>query len=223
MQVQLMLDSYERNPQADVDFAPNPTMIPDGLFWSMTPIILVRHPALRVPAYYRAQRPVFREQADEEVFEAMASSRWAQMVFDAYTARPGARAPIVVDAQDTVHHTRPLAEKICALLDIDPKGMQYEWEAVPRGQWPSDPIMQGFFKTLLKSHGVQREGQVGNSCSRNSIQADLSQPAELHLDIEHEMRSWEHGFGQETAKELRRVVDRDLPIYEYLRQYKLHV
>lgn len=113
-----------------------------------------------MPAYYRAQRPVFKEQADEDIFEAMATSRWAQMVFDTYRARSEAAEPIVIDAEDVVHHTKPLIQKLCALLGIDPDGVQYVWDAVTREAWPSDPIMQGFFKTLLKSHGVQRDEKV---------------------------------------------------------------
>lgn len=41
------------------------------------------------------------------------------------------------------------------------------------------------------------------------------------MDLDEEQRKWEAEFGVEDAKTLRRLVDADMPTYEYLREHSL--
>ncbi|KAI0123276.1 hypothetical protein BJ170DRAFT_104400 [Xylariales sp. AK1849] len=197
----------------------NPTMLTWDFFSGITPIILIRHPALVVPSYYRAEKAVFCLDADDEDFAAMTSLRWARILFDAHNeswkaansdgAVNSSKCPIIVDALDVIHNTEELLPKLCELIRIDPAGIQYHWDPVPRDQWPQDPIMRGFFKDMLSSSEVQR--------------GSTRKPEEEYMNLDTKTTEWVEEFGTETARSLRRRVDEEMTNYQYLRQFKLSV
>lgn len=153
-------------------------MLHDELFRSVQPIILIRHPALTISSYFRAEKAVFKSPPTDEAFAAMITLNWARIVFDSYAKiwendnvhshRGLRRHPIVIDAADIVYNTEKLMLQLCHKTGIDPDGIQYHWDPVPQDQWPKDPIMRGFFQDLLRSGGVQRP-RSGVSCIEQQL------------------------------------------------------
>lgn len=41
------------------------------------------------------------------------------------------------------------------------------------------------------------------------------------LDLDDETKKWSDEFGEHTAMHLRRLVDEDMPHYEYMKQFKI--
>lgn len=161
----------------------NPTWIPDDLYKSLSPLILIRHPARMIPSFYRTQTDVLKLHVTDEFFAVCTSLQWLRLIFDSYRKiysenddlvpnHSGYTAdsmneivtwPLVVDAEDVVHSTQAVAMKLCEIWDIDPSGVQYSWKATTKDEWPEDKIMSGFFDTLLKSTGVLRGNKVRSS------------------------------------------------------------
>ncbi len=53
------------------------------------------------------------------------------------------------------------------------------------------------------------------------IDANGKQPPELTLDLETETGKWRERFGDKLAEGFRKLAEKELPIYEYLRSVKL--
>ena len=160
----------------------NPTWIPDDLYTSLSPLILIRHPARMIPSFYRTQVDVFKLQTTDEDFAIYASLRWLRIIFDSYrqfyyeenddlvrsdsscstnnSTKEKPTWPLVIDAEDVVHSAQAIVSKLCDIWQIDPSGTQYSWKAVPMEERPKDKIMCGFFATLLSSTGVIQGDKV---------------------------------------------------------------
>lgn len=159
----------------------NPTWIPDDLYTSLSPLILIRHPARMIPSFYRKQTDVFKLQTADEDFAIYTSFRWLRIIFDSYrefysenddlahpysscstmnSAKEKPIWPLVIDAEDVVHSTQAIVSKLCDIWHIDSSGVQYSWNAIPREERPKDKIMCGFFDTLLSSTGVIEGNKV---------------------------------------------------------------
>ncbi|KAF2166297.1 hypothetical protein M409DRAFT_23487 [Zasmidium cellare ATCC 36951] len=188
----------------------NPSPFTDELFRSFTPVLLIRHPALMQPSFYIKQKNLFFNEAWDEEYAVLTSLCWPRMMFDCYTKlyEQGLvqSRPIIVDACDVVNHTNTLLPKLCHELGIDPAGVQYQWDPIPKDQWPADPCMQEFYKEILSSSGVNRTG---------------IKPEEERIDLESKAAEWSSLFGEKTAEALRARVKAEVGNYEYLKQFKL--
>ncbi|KAF7186493.1 hypothetical protein HII31_12195 [Pseudocercospora fuligena] len=193
-----------------VDRTSNPTRYPDDFFRSLTPIFLIRHPALVIPSYYKQQRDTLHLEASDECLTAFTTQRFTRLVFDVFRAKAGSdEPPLVIDAKDLVHETMLTMEKLCERLGLDPNGVQYNWSPVPPDQWPNMPMSELgmlFFTDLWGSGRVYGSGEKA---------------MEDTLDLDHETKKWSDEFGEDTAKHLRRLVDEDMPHYEYMKQFKI--
>ncbi|KAK4497239.1 hypothetical protein PRZ48_011689 [Zasmidium cellare] len=189
----------------------NPSPFTDELFRSFTPVLLIRHPALMQPSFYIKQKILFFNEVWDEEYAVLTSLCWPRMMFDCYTElyEQGLvqKRPIVVDAHDVVNHTDSLLPKLCQELEIDPAGIQYQWDPIPKDQWPADPCMQEFYKEILSSSGVNRPG---------------TKPEEERIDVESKVPEWSSRFGEKTAEALRARVEAEMGNYEYLKQFKLN-
>lgn len=112
------------------------------------------------PSFYIKQKMLFCNEAWDEEYAVLTSLCWSRMIFDCYTRlyEQGLvqNRPIVVDAYDVVKNTEILLPKLCNELGIDPAGVQYNWDPIPKDQWPADPCMQEFYKEILRSSGVNK-------------------------------------------------------------------
>lgn len=140
---------------------PNPTFLPDDIFDSFTPIIIIRHPGLILGSLWRTQKPILKVKAEgSKGLTMMTSLQFAKMWFDAKKSAAKDSEPIVVDAEDFVYNTEPTMTELCLRLGIDPSGMQYQWDIIPAEQWPGDALMHTFFQDLMKSTGIKRAETV---------------------------------------------------------------
>ncbi|KAI7187652.1 hypothetical protein KC363_g5864 [Hortaea werneckii] len=189
----------------------NPTHIPDSLLATLTPILLIRHPALTIPSSWRTESQIKNLQIDDEDFYLLTTYRWSRDLFTYLRHQStslGWRKPIVIDAYDVVHRTGALTGKLCGELGLDPAGAQERWRQLPREEWPDHSVVVAYTKDLLGSSGVER---------------GKGKPLEENFDIEAETEKWKGEFGDEVGMKLRKCVEVEMADYEYLRSFKMEV
>lgn len=169
------------NPQQNDSSLPsNPTILPSRFMNSLLPIILIRHPALMIPSYYRIARDIHGAHFDDAEFPINATLRWSRLVLEYYHARAAADAaaakPIVVDASALVGpHAEALLTKICRLVCISPDFVQLQWTR-PLEQQVGE-VSEGtkaFRKDFLVSTGVFRREREGKEEGDGVIIAEES-------------------------------------------------
>lgn len=162
LQSEILL-SLIRGGGGEVDRRTNPTRYPDDFFWSLTPIFLIRHPALSIPSYFKQQKEALHLEASDECFAVFTTQSFTRLVFDVFKLKTEAgKAPLVVDAKELIHETMLTMEKLCELLALDPNGVQYNWSPVPPDQWPNMPMAELgmlFFTDLWRSGRVYGSGE----------------------------------------------------------------
>ncbi|KAI7369686.1 hypothetical protein KC354_g1758 [Hortaea werneckii] len=189
----------------------NPTHILDSLLATLTPILLIRHPALTIPSSWRTESQIKNLQIDDEDFYLLTTYRWSRDLFTYLLHRStssGWRKPIVIDAYDVVHRTGALTGKLCGELVLDPAGAQEKWRQLPREEWPDHSVVVAYTKDLLGSSGVERGS---------------GKPLEEDFDIDVETEKWKGEFGDEVGMKLRKCVEAEMADYEYLRSFKMEV
>ncbi|KAG7085978.1 hypothetical protein E1B28_003502 [Marasmius oreades] len=188
----------------------NPTLLPDRIFFSVTPIITIRHPARVIPSHLRALNKMFGISltSDPSSLVLGTTFRIERLVFDAFKSFDESRAaaegraprvPIVVDGERLVRHPQSQMEKVCEALGIDAALLKYSWEAKLNING-----LEGFIDTFDRSTGV------------------ISDPRyEKPLDLQEEVRSWEKEWDEQTAKVMEEMVTGVMEDYEYLLQYSI--
>lgn len=181
---------------------------------SLLPIILIRHPALMIPSYYRVARDIHGARVDDAEFPINATLRWSRLVLEYYLAQAAVTAvnPIVIDASALVGpDTEALLVKLCRLAGISPEFVQLQWTRPLEQQVGS--ISEGtkaFRKDFLESTGVVRREQKGKGSGEGG-----------EVIIAEEARRWEEEFGAEAAEGLRRFVELAMSDWDYLKGFAL--
>ncbi|KAK5163702.1 uncharacterized protein LTR77_010375 [Saxophila tyrrhenica] len=179
----------------------NISVMPDDFLDTLTPVFLIRHPALMIPSWYRAQRLTLQEEVSDESFRVFSSLKWARMMFELVRFRSG-RSPLVLNGEDLVARPDMIVQEVCRTLDLDPKQVQLQWKPVPKDELDAADFMRRhFFGDLMTSDRI-KTGQ-----------------AKQTVDLDEEERSWSAEFGVEAATTLRRLVDENMEHYDYLNQY----
>ncbi|KAL0575951.1 hypothetical protein V5O48_006021 [Marasmius crinis-equi] len=175
---------------------PNPTLLPDRLLVSFTPVFIIRHPARMLPSLLRTFGQVGATAFDTD-FPVDSSFKWQRMVYDCYKAWFGndSALPIVIDGDKLINDPEGQMEKLCKGVGLDPAGLRYTWEV----EVPDTPVKALFKRTLCASTGVMK-GQ------------------EIPPVIDDEMKKWAGEWGDDTAQELKRHAEMIMPDYEYLLQ-----
>lgn len=192
----------------DDDDDGNPTVLPTQFLRSVTPIFLIRHPALVFESILRVSEPTMGAHVDDEEFPVDASLRWLRVLYDwfAKSAVGGVR-PIVLNA-DGIMARPTIVQKLCEQLQLDPTGVRFEWDPVPpsiiEGQ---SSYQRHFFSTIQSSCGVQLD-------KHSAAQGQ-------GLDLDAMTATWQEVYGLKTATALRSFVDAAMPDYEYLCRYEL--
>ncbi|RMZ09072.1 hypothetical protein D0862_03732 [Hortaea werneckii] len=189
----------------------NPTNIPETLLATLTPILLLRHPALSIPSSWRTESGIKKLEIDDEDFYLLTTYRWSRDLFDYLFQRStssGWKRPVVIDAYDIVHRTGALTGKLCGELGLDAAGVQEQWTQLPREEWPDHSVVVAYTRDLLGSSGVDRGS---------------GKPLEENFDIDVETEKWKTEFGEEVGRKLRKCVEAEMADYEYLRSFKLEM
>lgn len=201
-----------------------PTPLSDAVLKSCVPAMLIRHPARIVPSLYRAETATDMLHIGDEAFTLWSTVRFTRILYE-YLESLGNR-PVVVDAEDLVHDTQALVQKLCHALEIDPKGVQLQWDAARPDEPLPEGVEPGFHDVLRASTGIIHEKDhvsIRMEFSLQSWSADVYflQIPDSRLDLEVEMKKWTDEFGSDVAQELRRKVDADMETYVWLRERKL--
>ena len=96
-------------------------------------------------------------------------------------------------------------QAFCRETGLSPDELTFEWEGTTKSQHSAmlSSVEDGFLSTLSNSRGVLRENR----------------PRIPH--IEEERQKWVREYGEDLAGLVEKMVVKDLPDYEYLRQYRL--
>ncbi|OBT75550.1 hypothetical protein VF21_05864 [Pseudogymnoascus sp. 05NY08] len=184
----------------EVRVSTNPTLLPDDFMLSVSPVFLIRHPALVFYSWYKLTTNAFGADIDDSDFPAEVSFRWSRILYDWYLntwsetspSSPQAqhRKPAVIDADDTMSD-RAALERLCHQLQLDPQQLSFEWQVAKTGLLP-------WLSSIQKSTGV-----------------DMSKISK-GVDIQQEFVKWENEFGSHVAQKLLHFVELAMPDYEYL-------
>ena len=177
----------------------NPTMLPTQFMRNVTPIILIRHPALVFESILRVSGPTMGAHIDDEEFPIDASLRWLRVLHDWFAKSDVSRTrPIVLNA-DTIMARPTSVQQLCEKLQLDPTGVRFEWDPVPpsiiEGQ---SSYQQHFFSTIQTSCGARLDKHSAG------------------IDLDATTSTWKQVYGVDTATTLRSFVDAAMPDYEYL-------
>ncbi|RMZ13215.1 hypothetical protein D0860_02661 [Hortaea werneckii] len=194
----------------------NPTYIPETLLATLTPILLIRHPALSIPSSWRTESKIKNLSIEDEDFYLLTTYRWSRDLLTylhhqstaSSTPSTSWRKPIIIDAYDVVHRTGAVTGKLCGELGLDPAGVQECWRKLPREEWPGHSVVVAYTRDLLGSGGVER---------------GVGKPLEENFDIEVETEKWKGEFGEEVGRKLRERVEAEMADYEYLLSFKMEV
>ncbi|KAL5358106.1 hypothetical protein BJX96DRAFT_173139 [Aspergillus floccosus] len=186
----------------------NPTVLPTQFLRSVTPVFLIRHPALVFESILRVSGPTMGAHVDDEEFPVEASMRWLRVLYDWYAASAdGGARPIVLNADEIMAHP-VVVQELCQQLQLDPAGVRFQWDPVPREVIDSQSAYQRhFFSTIQSSCGVRLEK---HSAAHGQ-----------GLDLDAFTVTWQEAYGMQIAATLRSLVDAAMPDYEYLRGYEL--
>jgi hypothetical protein len=142
------------------DLGSNPTCIEDDIFETLTPIILIRHPALSVDSIYRGALAHTKQTPSDEDFQMITSNKHQRLLFDWYKAR--GQLPIVIDAEDILWRTREMTESLCQQLGgvLDPKTFSESWEPTSKEVVERmNPLVYMLTKDIQESRGIQRQAE----------------------------------------------------------------
>ncbi|KAG7085974.1 hypothetical protein E1B28_003498 [Marasmius oreades] len=140
----------------------NPTLLPNRIFFSVTPIITIRHPARVIPSYARAVVNSYgTDTSDLDIPIGGGGFCLDRLVFDAFKSFDESiaaaedrqpRVPIVVDGDRLVRDPQGQMKKVCEVLGIDADLLKYSWEANLDTEESKRP--EGFLSVLHRSTGV---------------------------------------------------------------------
>lgn len=142
----------------------NPTVLPDDLWRTVSPIIVIRHPALALPSYLRSMAGVpalARLDPRENHSHWFVTLAWSRLLFD--VLRATGREPVVVDGEDVCTRTEAVGRGVCARLGLDPAGVSDVWEPLGLGGTATQsltdlehahPLFKEMTRTIWESDGV---------------------------------------------------------------------
>jgi len=181
----------------------NPTILSNEFLTTLSPVILIRHPARMIPSCYRICRDALGGTVFDEFFPVAATLRWSRLLFDwyeeYYRISRIEKRPIVIDAEDMINDSRYVVEKFCEMTGLDPKHVQYTWSETTS---ECDPLHAQFKAKLRKSTGIIRGDQKP-------------------IVIADEARKWTEEFGEEISDGMVSYVNAAMSDYEYLMKFRL--
>lgn len=184
----------------------NPTCLPNSVWDEITPIFVTRNPIFSVPSnmsVFKKTHAVIQPKAINKLWGKITDMRFQRQLFERMKTKLG-RTPIVIDGDDTVWRTQQLGDALSRALNIDPGHFSVVWDPVPEDKRSKSPLLNYFLKTINDSKGVEPPS-----------------PAPPTPDIDEAYKEWVDEFGEEWADDLKSTVERNLPHYEYLRQFNI--
>ena len=152
----------QRHNYTPDDLGRNPTYLPDWLFETCTPILVIRHPAFSVPSLYDMLTATSRIVPADEDFDFTSSLHYSRLFF--YLFKSQGRTLVVVDGEDTVWRTKEITTNVCDAIGIDPGSVVEKWDPTPEHLRVPNPVARQFLSTVYDSTGIERPAEkVGPS------------------------------------------------------------
>lgn len=185
------------NDDSDND---NPTLLPTRFLRGLTPVLLIRHPALVFESILRVSGPTMGANVSDAEFPIEASFRWLRVLYDWFVAH--SIRPIVINADEIIAHPT-IVQQLCKQLQLDPSGVRLSWDPMPQSTLEGQSsYQQHFFSTIHSSSGVRAD-------KHSAAQGET-------IDRDVMIRKWQDVYGLEAATALWSFVDAAMPDYEYL-------
>ena len=181
----------------------NPTVIPDAVFDTLTPIFIIRHPVFSVPSNYSSLLETSAIRPGDEDWDLITGIGIQRHLFDFFRRRDS-QPPLVIDGDDTVWKTPEIGKKVCEALRIGTSGISDQWQAVPEDQRSKDPLLRHFLQVSDNSTGIVR-----------------TTDAPPDNNLERECEKWIESYGSDVAKLLKQRVEENMPHYDYMKQFVL--
>ncbi|EEP76277.1 predicted protein [Uncinocarpus reesii 1704] len=208
-----MLDIPEKYGPNKTRSEGNITLFSDEYLDSWKPVILIRHPALMFPSYYRAMTDILKMESREideglkKDLDLILSLYCSRNLYDWYAKRLGKSDPeswpILLDADDVIG-TPEIVLKLSDIMGLDRDSLLFTWgEATVETNGSLSDRVKRMTSTLSASTGVIQTKIAGD------------------LDIDVEARKWREEFGEEVGMHMERWVRAAMPDYEYLREQRL--
>ena len=159
MQQGIVLNAMNGKEYTLDELRPNPTYLPDWLFQTIIPILVIRHPIYTVPSYYRSVTAVSVIRPSDDEFTFCTSFRFIKMLFDLLRSENAGKPPIVVDGDDLLWRTDELMARLSEHVGIEKGGFRTQWDPTPESERSKNPIIAGFTKTMHDSKGIERPGE----------------------------------------------------------------
>ncbi|KAL0572882.1 hypothetical protein V5O48_009076 [Marasmius crinis-equi] len=178
---------------------PNPTYIPDRLFITFKPVLIIRHPALAIPSYLRAAAVLGGTVFDEDMV-VETQYKWQRLIYDCYKAWYDSKGmsgafPVVIDGDKLINDTQSQMTRLCELIGVEPSGIQYSWDVKDQFE---NKVSESFIGTIGRSTGVIRKEE-------NRVPL-----------IAEEAEKWAGEWDQDTAEKMRFYAEKAMPDYQYL-------
>ncbi|KIK65191.1 hypothetical protein GYMLUDRAFT_160435, partial [Collybiopsis luxurians FD-317 M1] len=180
---------------------PNPTLLPDRVVTSISPVIIIRHPMFTYPSFARASSSCGGTVFDTE-FPINSTYRFQRIIHDFYHAYfqssdlDGKQNwPIVIDGDKLMEDTQGQMSKFCAVTGINESLIQYSWDASPKS---SDKFVNAYIGTVMQSTGVSSK-----------------------TSLEEQFRTWIDEWDEKVAQRMREAVESSMEDYEYLLKFSL--
>ena len=156
LRIELVLGLLRGEIQEPAQLGRNPTHLPDEIFHSLRPIILIRHPALAISSIYRDALNLTKFREGDEDLDVICVNRPLRILFDYFKAQK--RRPIVVDAEDVLWRTEEVAKNLCAALGtIDPTTLSDRWEPKSKEEIERmNPYVYKVTQKIVESSGIER-------------------------------------------------------------------
>ncbi|KAG9235222.1 hypothetical protein BJ875DRAFT_459645 [Amylocarpus encephaloides] len=189
----------------------NKSIMPDEYLKTLSPIILIRHPALSFPSF---QRQI--QQMPAPIVCSMDAERRIAMTYqftasmhayfaDLHSPEKGGEAtwPLVLEADDIITQPDVMAQLV-ERMGMDMSKVLFSWEEQSQEQIDRLPTpMRVFLGTLNASTGLKTDRLSAN------------------IDIDVEARKWREEFGEEIGKQVEGFVRDAMPDYEFLKAKRM--
>lgn len=157
MRQDVVFSSLQGHDYSTDELGRNPTYLPDWLFETCSPIMVIRHPVFQVPSFYTGVSAMTLCGPGQEDFDYLTSLRWCRLLYDLLKSQ--GRPPVVVDGEDVVWRTKEMTTNVCNAIGIDPSGVKDTWETTPSDDRHPNPVIQHFLSTIYNSTGVERPAE----------------------------------------------------------------
>ncbi len=162
----------------------NPTVIPDDLFGSLIPIIMIRHPCIQIESIVRQLNGAVGPDAlEREFLRISVSNKPCRFLYDVFCSQ--GRAPLVIEGDDVLWRTDEVAKAVCDHIGIGIDGLTETWQPYAEHERPNkNPYFYMWMKTAWDSTELQRPIEKVSP----SIQ-----PVESSMDANGRVAAWRAG------------------------------